>query len=354
MAVASAREKTVEDILARYPHIAESVLDVDHGSLVLVNRQESLPTGRSDLVFLSGSDLWIIELKVEPGTTEHVDQVQRYVDVYEDYVADSSAADTVVPVLLAPRIPTAVADQCRANDIQSVEYDIDHVLDQFQSQMFAGLESFNLTIGLNSVASLSLIHGLIHYLGEADTAVPLSETTDHYDIIGKEESTNPAERIDRFKRSGARLNLITEKSGGMVLTERGRTYYDALDPDRLWQVTDPQAEVVIDLLYQEPFFSDLTYSLVTLLEAVFELSKNTHPVQRADLRDWYAVKIGKQNAWTAERTRTDAVRWFGSTLDELGLVSKQDTRYYLTPGGIDLLSYFNIDKGKEMIRASPR
>ncbi|OVE82971.1 hypothetical protein B2G88_18465 [Natronolimnobius baerhuensis] len=137
----------------------------------------------------------------------------------------------------------------------------------------------------------------------------------------------------------------------MILTERGEEYVAGGDyENQPWNVTADQADTLIDLLYEKPFHSDLTYSLVALLESVFELSKNSHPVPRDQVEDWYASKVGKRDSW-GERTRTDVVRWLSTYLDELGLLSRVDRQFYITPEGFQLISYVMIDKGKAMIRS---
>lgn len=64
-----------------------------------------------------------------------------------------------------------------------------------------------------------------------------------------------------------------------------------------------QADILVELLYEEPFASDLIYSLVALLQSVFELSKNSYPVPRDRIKDWYANKVENVRVGATERER---------------------------------------------------
>lgn len=106
----TASERAIEDILVQSPHILASILGIDPGVLVPAARQESLPSGRSDLVFLAGNAVLLIELKVTDATADHVAQLAGYAADYRD--PDTRPAFAVDrnlrPILLAPTIPTPV------------------------------------------------------------------------------------------------------------------------------------------------------------------------------------------------------------------------------------------------------
>ncbi|SFT08884.1 hypothetical protein SAMN04488556_0061 [Halostagnicola kamekurae] len=86
----------------------------------------------------------------------------------------------------------------------------------------------------------------------------------------------------------------------MILTDRGEEYVAGGDYEmQPWNVTASQADTLIDLLYEKPFYFDLTYNLVALLDSVFELSKNSHPVPRDQIEDWYTSKVGKRDNWVS-------------------------------------------------------
>lgn len=357
----TASERAVEDILAQSPELLIEVIDFLEEKPRLVERQQSLAigggeTGRSDLVYLVGNDVLLIELKVVTAKQDHIDQLEEYVNSYQSGVDGTEFAQdrTLVPILLAPEIPKSIQKESEPREIRTAEYDIGTVFDKFQESLFSELAQFQVRGLVTSVAGISLLHGFLRYLYKKDQPVTISEAAENYDAIGKGESSSPESRVQNFRKTAQNLDLVTTVDEGLILTDRGVMYIENGDVESSpWRVTSDQSDVIVDLLYQEPFNSDLTFSLLALLQSVFELSKNSHPVPRNRIEDWYANKVGKRENW-GERTRRDVVRWLGTYLEELGLISVVDREFYLTPRGFDLLSYFAIDEGRAMLRSRDR
>jgi len=359
-----ADERTIEDILAQYPAIAESILQVSPGSLVLVDRQRILPTGRTDLLFLHGTTLIIAELKIEPAREEHLNQVSRYED---ELLETSFATDyTLQPILVAPTVPEPLADTATERGIETYEYDPEEVLSEYNRQLQDVTSAFDKPPVLTGVGQLNYIHGLLEEL----TAGPqvIEDLAHNSDVFKDTGHRQPKDRLRKFARFGIRLQLLSipdrtfrdgvqslriSNTDTLELTERGSQYAQTLDRESMfWQVTGKRASMIIKLLYEQPFFSRVTHGMLLLLDSVFELSKNTTPVKRADLLDWFPKKAGKGFDWSeGARSRKNAIDWFGSYLSEIGLISRVNQGYYLTPSGFQLLAYHYIDVGKEMIRS---
>lgn len=350
----TANEHAIEDVLAQFPDIAAEVLDIEETNLRLVERQQSLSTGRTDLVYLTGEGLVLVELKAVTAAEAHVEQLSGYIEAYEAGEVDIASGRDLIPVLLAPEIPDSVKQRCEDEGIQPQEFDPAYVFKQSQSKLLSQLPQFQVTGLVTSVARVGLINGYLRYLAASSNPVTDSVAGDAYDEIGKGTSTDPAGRVPNFRKVAKTLGLVTVTQGGAVLTDRGEAYVEAGDgKTRPFQVTNNQAQIIVDVLYDEPLQSDLTYSLIALLESVFELSRNQHPVPEIELTGWFAKKVGKQQNW-GDRTRKDVVRWLGSYLDELGLLARIDNEYHLTPKGFDLLSYYAIEEGKALLRGTRR
>ncbi len=359
-----ADERTIEDILAQYPAIAESILDVAPGSLILVDRQRVLPTGRTDLLFLHGTTLIIAELKIEPAREEHLDQVTGY----ENELSGTGFAEdyTLQPMVIAPSVPNHVSDTASNRGIEVHAYDPEEVLSAFNRQLQEATSAFEKPPVLTGVGQLNYIHGLLAELIDGPEAIEnLAQRSSVFKDTGH---LQPKDRLRKFTRLGIRLQLLSIPSksftGGLgtlrvnssdivELTDRGRRYARAIDHDStFWKVTDEQAATIIELLYEQPFFSGITHGMLLLLDSVFELSKNTTPVRKDSLLDWFPKKAGKALDWSrGAQTRENAIDWFGTYLTEIGVVARVDQGYYLTPSGFQLLAYHYIDVGKEMVRS---
>lgn len=372
----NASEKAIEDVLAKYPGITESVLDYQPNSLTFLARQQSVKVGRTDLIFLSGDELLLIELKAEPATEAHVDQLEEYRGHYEQVVIGEKypSASELVPILLAPEISDHIRSVCDKRGLRAVDFDVEDVLQQFENQLFTGHAMFENKPVSTGVASLHLTNGLIKFLGETDEPKTKDDCVDNLVQIAKRPGWNyPDDRMGQFIRLGIRLNLIQQvgkpplpqvnrlrvfQDDKLLLTERGQTYYEEMPdgPERVPQLSVSQADVITELLYERPFYSDVTTGMVVFLDTVYDLSRSSDRVSSAALEEWYPKKSGR--SWRG-KSPSSLVEWYGNYLDEIGLISKvsltgEDRNGYyhhLTPEGAKMLSYLQVDIGKEMIRA---
>lgn len=371
----NASEKAIEDVLAKYPGITESVLDYESNSLTFLARQQSVKVGRTDLLFLSGDDLLLIELKAETATEANVDQLDKYRDHYEQVVIGERypSASQLVPILLAPEVPDSIRSECDKRSLKAVEFNVGDVLQQFENQLFTGHAMFENKPISTGVASLQLINGLIRYLGESDEPKTKNHCVDNLNRIAKRPNWNyPDDRMGQFIRLGIRLNLIQQvgkpplpqvdqlrvnQNDKLLLTERGQTYYEEMldGPERVPPLSVSQADVITELLYERPFYSDVSTGMVVFLDTVYDLSRSSDRVSSDSLEEWYPKKAGR--SWKGE-SPSSLVEWYGNYLDEIGLISKVsragvDTNgyyYHLTPEGAKMLAYLQVDIGKEMIR----
>jgi hypothetical protein len=372
----NASEKAIENVLAKYPNITESVLDYQPDSLTFLTRQQSVEVGRIDLLFLSGDELLLIELKAESATQAHVEQLEEYRNHYEQVVIGEKypSASKLVSILLAPQISDRIRSACTERGLKAIEFNTGEVLQQFENQLFTGHAMFENKPVATSVASLHLISGLIGFLGESTEPKTKDDCVDNLERIAKRPNWNhPNDRMGQFIRLGIRLNLIQQvgkpplpqmsqlrvtHDDKLLLTERGQTYYQEMPsgPEQVASLSVSQADVITDLLYERPFYSDVTTGMVVFLDTVYDLSRSSDRVRSDALREWYPRKSGQ--SWNKKSSKS-LVEWYGNYLDEIGLISKvkmtdgdeSGYQHHLTPEGANMLSYLQVDIGKEMIRA---
>jgi hypothetical protein len=152
------RESQVEDILATYPSIVRRLLKLDEDAS-LVARQMLLPSGRLDLLFLTGSTLLLIELKVVPFNEEFVSQVQHYQsDLFALQLEHKLVQAPIATFLLCTALIDSDRDFCQAKGVQAVRYDPKQVLSEFY-QRFISLSPFaKLTPPDHGIWNIHLIH----------------------------------------------------------------------------------------------------------------------------------------------------------------------------------------------------
>lgn len=372
----SASEKAIEDVLAKFPSIAESTLGYEQGSLTYLARQQEVDVGRTDLLYLTGDELVLVELKAVPAISEHIEQLEKYAEHYRESVIGKRypAVTNLTPVLLAPRISQSISDTCEEKGIIPVEFDVGDVFQKFRNQLFTDNPMFDKQPISTGVASLHFINGLIEYLGKEEKPRTKIDCVSNLDKIAKRPNWNhPEDRMAQFIRLGIRLNLIQRvgkppisqidhlrlyKSDKLILTERGQRFFNALpeSPENVPPLSVEQADILVELLYERPFYSDVTAGIVVFLDTIYDLSRATNRVPSEALEKWYPRKAGKN--WTGRSPRS-MVNWYGNYTEELGLISKvnvDDGRgngdyHYLTPEGAKMLSYLQVEIGKEMIRS---
>ena len=369
-----ASERAIEDILARHPDItAEKALGGEWENLRLLERQKTIDlegdTGRIDLLFAAQKDLLLIELKVEKATTDHVEQLHRYRDHFLSNLIGEEYPEEYdfVSILLAPEIPNDVEQIARSEGLEPLTYNQADVLEAYDQDLFSDAPVFARSPVSTGVSSLYTMNGLIRYVGEQDDAIPVSQCAENHELIATRKGwQKPKHRTKHLVRDAIRLELLTRVKGQqprghrkgsirikdddeIFLTPRGLDYLAEMDDEpRVPPLSTGQSDVIIDLLYDQPFYSKVTTGLVLLLDTIADLSRRSIPVHKSNLESWFPVKAGKD--WN-ERSSRDMIQWYGTYLHELGLIQRVDKRFYLTPSGTKLLSHYQIEKGQEMLRA---
>ena len=370
MASPDASERAIEDILARYPEItATHALGDEWDNLRLLERQKSIPPGRIDLLFSADADLLLIELKVETAKTAHISQLVGYKEYFESDVLGEEypEAYNFIPILLAPVIPQKVSDSALDEGLMPISYDQANILEAYERDLFTDAPVFSRSPVSTGVSALYTINGLIRYVGEQGNAVPVSQCFKNPDKIATRKGwKQPKHRTKHLVRDAIRLDLLTRASGQqprghrtgpirirdqdeVFLTLRGLDYLTVMDDEpRVPRLSTEQADVIIDLLYDQPYYSKVTTGMVLLLDTIADLTRRSARVHHDELTQWYPVKSGKD--WN-ERSSNDMINWYGTYLNELGLIQKIGKNFFLTPSGAQLLSHFHIEKGQEMLRA---
>ena len=167
-ATAQVRESQVEDVLASFPHIAQHVLNLEQPPR-LVARQMTTPSGRLDLLYATGQTLTLVELKVEDGRPEFVDQIHHY---HEDLEAlqseDKLLSAPITSVLLCPGFRHDAVQACNQAGVQAMTYSPDEVLTEF----FRALKSLADLIELRptdlGLWNIHLIHRALYALDFSD------------------------------------------------------------------------------------------------------------------------------------------------------------------------------------------
>ncbi|HRK59350.1 MAG TPA: hypothetical protein PLI74_06885, partial [Candidatus Kapabacteria bacterium] len=117
------------------------------------------------------------------------------------------------------------------------------------------------------------------------------------------------------------------------------------------RLNDEQVELLSNSIKENPFFSSVTYSIFSLIETVFVLSKNAYPVSKDALVDYFVKLVGKTETWRTEKARDTATYIFSNYACELQFLVKVNNEFYLTPKGIQAILLLQLNRSIKLIES---
>jgi hypothetical protein len=330
------RESQIEDVLATYPDITKEILGISEDP-TLLSRQKILPSGNKlDLLFVAGTKLKLLELKVESFQDKCVEQTEQYKrELFELQRKNKLINGPMDAYMLFPSISEKQKEIGVSKDIELVEYSPEFVLESFFSRL-KGLAGF-MTIkpADHGLWNLHLLNRLLYVMDEPQTKEGFVGKT------GLSEST-----IGSYLRFAEEICLVTKKSKGeYILTDFGKKYVwnrDPKAPDE--HISGGQADVLQDFIIKEPFASRAIYGIYTLVESVFTLSKNTYPVPLNLVINYFKESSGKFLEWASQKAALDGTKMYSNYATELGLIGQIGNKFYITPNGVRFIILLQLHK----------
>lgn len=335
----SVSEKIIEDILISDKSILSEVLSLNFSDLSLIARQKVVSSGKLDMLYLHKDELLLIELKVVPFYRDIIVQINNYEDDLLDLQNQNklikSKIRKIIIVTSAREIDYII---CLENRIDLVVYKPEVILSKYYDN-FKELSSFlKIQSGDYGVVRLGLIKNTLSYVGQG---ISLKE------ICNLE---NKSEKTIRNKISIAQLlNLVSKFKNTFFLTELGTQFVDLgenMIDDRLNQ---QQIELLANFLKENPFYSSVTYTIFSLIESVFVLSKNSYPVDKEAVKDYFVKSVGKTETWRADKSKETATYIFSNYACELEFLVRVNNQYYITPKGIQAILLLQLNRSIKLI-----
>jgi hypothetical protein len=336
------RESQVEDILATYTDLAQRILGTPE-PVSLLARQMSVPSGRLDLLYLSGQQVLVVELKVEDATPTFVAQVSGYAaDLRAMQDEGRLASGPVAAILLCPAFDDETRRTCGESNVQPIEYAPEEVLGEFFRRLKALSRFIELRPSDHGIWNIHLIHRALYQLHTAAaTATKVAERLELAPVS-----------VSNQLRFAAELGL-TEKSGQVHrLTLLGTRYVDERNPDAPPQhVSDSQAEVLREAIVKNPFASPVVFGIYSLVETVFNLARNTYPVNQKLVIENFRAATGKLFDWASDKSAYHGTHMYANYGVELGLLGRTGDALYLTPAGLRFILLLQLHRSLQLIDA---
>lgn len=341
------RESQIEDILATYPDITKEVLGIKE-ELTLLARQKILPNGdKIDLLFVADSRLKLVELKVERYKSDFVYQVKKYKkELIKLQKEDKFIFGEIDAFLLCPEINQKGKELCEKEGIISYEYSPKRILEHFFERLktFAGF--IMLKPADHGLWNLNLLNRLLYSLSDKKTKQELAK-----------EVNLSISTIGSYLRLAEDLYLTKiDENKKYYLTDLGKKYVWGRETKAPVEfISEDQAKILQDFIIKDPFVSRTVFGIYTIVEVVFNLSRNTYPVPLNMVMNYFRESSGKYFEWSTKKTVFDATKMYSNYATELGLIGKIGDKFYITPDGVRfilLLQLYKTIKGIDALGIS--
>lgn len=334
------RESQIEDVLATHPEIARKILDASD-ELTLIARQKILPSGsRIDLLFVAGQRLILVELKVERCRRIFLEQTARYAtELRGMQAAGKLVAGALSPFLVCTESSPKDREQAERCGLTIANYDAETVLSEFFARLQANASFMSLKPTNHGLWNLHLLHKILY-------ALDAPKRTQDLAVLNELSSSS----IRSYLSLASELLLVSETKGVWSLTENGRKYVWNREPDTLPEfVSEEQSAVLQNVIIENPFASGVILGIYTLVESLYNLSRNTYPVHAEHLMEYFRYSSGRFFQWTARKTAADSMRMYSNYAIDIGLAGRIGDKYYLTPAGIRFILMLNLHKTLKMV-----
>lgn len=332
-------EKVIEDILAADKSILSEILSVNASDLSLIARQKIVNSGKLDLLYLCKDEILLIELKIVSFYKDIITQINNYeTDLIGLQNQNKLIRSKIKKIILVIGCRENDFKACNENNIVLLSYKPENILLKYYEN-FKELSSFlKIQSGDFGVVRLGLIKNTLSYLSEG---LSIKE-------ICKLE--NKSEKTIRNKISVAQhLNLVSKFKSNFFLTDLGNSFVEfgeKVVDDRLNQY---QIDLLSAFINENPFHSSITYTIYSLIESVFVLSKTSYPVPKDSLKDYFVKSVAKTETWRMPKARETATYIFSNYACELEFLVKVNNEFYITPKGIQAILLLQLNRSIKLI-----
>ncbi|PKN01857.1 MAG: hypothetical protein CVU77_02665 [Elusimicrobia bacterium HGW-Elusimicrobia-1] len=305
-------EKVIEDILTTDKSILAEILSLNFSDLSLIARQRTVPSGKLDMLYLHKDKILLLELKVVPFYKEIIHQINGYERDLVEIQRQNKLIDAKIrKIIIVTFAKESDYKLCGENQIDLITYSPEVVLSRYYEN-FKELSSFlKIQSGDFGVVRLGLLKNALTHLFNGH-------------VIGEIcRFENRSEKTIRNKLSVAiLLNLLGKHKKSFFLTDLGNQFLESGEKILDDRMNQEQIELISSFVKENPFYSSITYTILSFVESVFVLSKNIYPVPMADVRDYFVKSVGKAGTWRTPKSKNTASYIFSNYACEFGVFSE--------------------------------
>jgi hypothetical protein len=147
------------------------------------------------------------------------------------------------------------------------------------------------------------------------------------------------------------IGLVEKNEGNCTLTALGKSIVKAEDKISDERFNVRQFELISNFVKENPFFSQITFSIMSVVDTIFILSKAEYPVKYDTFQDFFVRSLGKDKTWTQPQAQLTGTYHFANYAEELGLTQRVENYLFLTPKGIQAILIFQLNRSIKLINA---
>jgi hypothetical protein len=331
-------ERVIEDIFAIDKSILSEVILLNYSDLSLLARQKIVKSGIIDLLYLCKDELILIELKAVPFYKDIISQINGYYDDLVQLQNENKLIKAPIrKIILVTSAKEANQLLCSENKINLISFNPKTVLSRYYDNFRELSQFLNIQSGDFGMVRLGLLNSTLKYLGEGCEIV---------EIAKKEEKS--IKTIRNRISVATQINLVGKFKKGYYLTELGEKFNIANNSidDRL---NEYQKDLIQSFVKENPFYSSITYTIFSIIESVFVLSKNSYPVPKNSVKDYFVKSVGKTTTWKADKSKETATYIFSNYAIELDFLAKVDNEFFITPLGIQAILLLQLNRSIKLI-----
>ncbi|OGU77645.1 MAG: hypothetical protein A2V93_09285 [Ignavibacteria bacterium RBG_16_34_14] len=334
-------ERVIEDILATDKSILSDILSVNASDLSLIARQKIVSSGKLDLLYLCKDEIFLIELKIVSFYKDIITQINNYEkDLIDLQNQNKIVHSKIKKIIFVIGCRENDYISCKENNIELLLYKPEAILSKYYEN-FKELSTFlNIQSGDFGVVRLGLIKNTLNDLAEGLSIKEICK------LEMKSEKT-----IKNKISVAQHLNLVSKFKTNFFLTDLGNSFVELgnkIVDDRLNQ---HQIDLITSFINENPFYSPITYTIYSLIESVFVLSKTSYPVPKDSLKDYFVKSVAKTKTWRMPRARETATYIFSNYACELEYLAKVNNEFFLTPKGIQAILLLQLNRSIKLIES---
>jgi hypothetical protein len=334
-------EKTIEDILSADKTILSEILGYNPADLSLIARQKILNSGKLDLVCMYDDVLVLVEIKAIPFYSQIIEQINGYHKDLQELQGHNKLINAPIQkVILVTSCSSADIARCEQESIRVCLYKPEQVLAKY-FENFKELSYFlTMQSGDYGVVRLGLLNTTLRLLGEGKTQAQIC-------LFDNKSIKTIKNRLS----VAMNLGLASKYKGEYFLTELGESFVQYGNPNIADRLTDEQSNILSAFVKESPFYSQITYTILSFLETIFVLAKSSYPVTKDNAQHFFVKSVGKERTWKTPKARSTATYVFSNYACDLLFLAKIGNQFYITPKGIQAILLLQLNRSIKLIES---